>query len=206
MEATTEPAIDSLPYQYGTPKYAGHRMTKADFLRWESDDNYVYEFNDGVLEPTTSTGILEPTTSMRQEEILMLRRLTRRFHQTNAYEQEGELVAEVDVWVTEKQQRRPDVAYYTASQLGLIATGELVIPTFVIEFVSKSDDAQKYIRKLNEYFQAGVQAVWLVFPTDQIVYVYTSPKIVTICTDDDMLSAVPALPELTMTVAELFKQ
>ena len=90
-------------------------MTKEDFLRWESDDNYVYEFSDGVLEPTTGMGILEPTSFTRQENILMLKRLTRRFQQTNAYEQEGELVAGVDVWLTERQMRRPDVAYYTAS-------------------------------------------------------------------------------------------
>lgn len=206
MEATTEPVINSLPYQYGVPKYAGHRMTKADFLRWESDDNYVYEFNDGVLEPTTGMGILEPTISMRQEEILLLKRLTRRFQQTRAYEQEGELVAEVNVWLAEKQMRRPDVAYYTASQLSLIAIGESVIPSFVIELASESDIEQKSVIKRHEYFDAGVQVVWWVYPLYKEVYVYTSPKTVTICTDDDVLSAAPALPELTMTVAELFRK
>lgn len=197
MEATTQPLTDSLPYQYGVPKYAGHRMTKANFLRWESDDNYVYEFNDGIL---------EPTTGIRQDEILMLKRLTRRFQQTNAYEQEGELVAEVDVWVTEKQQRRPDIAYYTASQLCLTAIGESVIPDFVIELASEGDVEQKSFIKLHEYFAAGVQVVWWVYPLYKEVYVYTSPKTVTICTDDDVLSAAPALPELTMTVAELFRK
>ena len=197
MEAITESTTDLLPYQYGVPKYAGHRMTKADFLRWESDDNYVYEFNDGVL---------EPTISMRQEEILMLKRLTRRFQQTNAYEQEDELVAEVDVWVTGKQQRRPDIAYYTINQLGLIAIGESVIPSFVVELASESDIEQKSLIKLHEYFNAGVQVVWWVHPLYKEVYVYTSPKTVTICTDDDVLSAAPALPELTMTVAELFRK
>ena len=28
--------------RYGLPKYAGQTMIKADFLRWQSDDNYVY--------------------------------------------------------------------------------------------------------------------------------------------------------------------
>ncbi len=197
MESTTEPSTQSLPYRYGVPKYAGHRMTKADFLRWESDDNYVYEFSDGVL---------EPTISMRQDEVLMLKRLTRRFQQTNAYEQEGELVAEVDVWVAEKQQRRPDIAYYTSDQLSLIAIGESVIPSFVVELASESDIEQKSLIKRHEYFDAGVQVIWWVYPLYKEVYVYTSPKTVTICTDDDMLSAAPALPELTMTVAELFRK
>jgi Uma2 family endonuclease len=51
-----------------------------------------------------------------------------------------------------------------------------------------------------------VQAIWWVYPLYKEVYVYTSPKTVIICTDDDVLSAAPALPELTMTVAELFKR
>lgn len=197
MEATTEPVTNSLSYQYGVPKYAGHRMTKAEFLRWESDDNYVYEFNDGVL---------EPTISMRQEEIMLIQCITRRFAQTGAYQEQAEMIAEIDVWVSEKQMHRPDLALYTREQIVTSSEQGRVVPGFAIEFVSKSDDAQKYIRKLNEYFGAGVQVVWLIFPNDQVVYVYTSPKTVTICTDDDILSAAPALPELTMKVAELFRK
>ena len=64
----------------------------------------------------------------------------------------------------------------------------------------------KSLIKLHEYFDAGVQVVWWVYPLYKEVYVYTSPKTVTICTDDDTLSAAPALPELTMTVAELFRK
>ena len=197
MEATTKPVTDVLPYQYGTPKYAGHRMTKADFLRWESDDNYVYEFSDGVL---------EPTTSMKQDEVYLFDAIESRFFQTNAFREGGRLRGEIDVWVNRQQMRRPDAAYFSNLQLQQMAAGEKVVSSFAIEFVSKSDDAQKYIRKLNEYFQAGVQVVWLVFPNGQTVYVYTSSKTVTICTDDDVLSAAPALPELTMTVAELFRK
>ena len=172
-------------------------MTKDDFLRWESDDNYVYEFNDGIL---------EPTTGMRQDEMTLIQRITRRFAQTSAYQGEAELIAEIDVWVSAKQMRRPDLAFYTSAQISSSNGPTRVIPSFVVEFVSEHDDARKYIKKLGEYFQAGVQNVWLVFPDDYTVYVYTSPKTVTICTDNDVLSAAPALPELTMTVAELYRK
>ncbi len=124
----------------------------------------------------------------------------------HAYRQEGELVAEVDVWLTDKQMRRPDVAYYDASQLRQMASGEQVVPRLAVEFVSENDDIRKYIKKLNEYFQAGVQVVWLVFSNDQTVYVYTSPKTVTIATDTDVVSAAPILPELQITVDELFRR
>lgn len=51
-----------------------------------------------------------------------------------------------------------------------------------------------------------MHVVWLVFPDDYTMYVYTSPKTATICMDDDMLSAAPALPELQLTVNKLFKR
>lgn len=197
MEATTEPVTDLLPYQYGTPRYAGHRMTKADFLRWESDDNYVYEFNDGVL---------EPTTSMRQDENYLLTNLENQFYQTDSFKTGGRLRAEMDIWPAENQMRRPDIAYFTADKLHLMDTGSRVMPPFVVELGSTTDSELKSLIKRHEYFDAGVQVVWWVYPLYKEVYVYTSPKIVTICTDDDILSAAPALPELTMTVAELFRK
>ena len=195
METILE--LKSIAYDYGVPKYAGQTMTKADFLRWESDDNYVYELDNGIL---------EPTTGMKQEEILMLKQLTRRFQRTSAYEREGELVGETDAVLLNDQVRRPDVAYYTGEQIQLIATGVTAIPGFVVEFGSVTDNELTSIKKRHEYFDAGVQVVWWVFPLYKEVYVYTSPKTVTICTDDDVLSAAPALPELQMTVADLFKR
>ncbi|GAB4021273.1 hypothetical protein GCM10028808_65540 [Spirosoma migulaei] len=183
--------------RYGIPKYAGNIMTKADFLGWESDDNYVYEFSNGVL---------EPTTGMRQEEMAIIQRITRRFAQTMAYQNDAELMPEIEVWVSEKQMRRPDLSFYTSEQIAASKKRDPIMPSFVAEIVSENDDARKYIKKLHEYFQAGVQNVWLVFPDDYTVYVYTSPKTVTICTDNDVLSAAPALPELQMTVTELFRR
>lgn len=197
METIIESAIESPTARYGMPKYAGQTMDKSDFLRWESDDNYVYEFNNGVL---------EPTTGMRQDELYLFNALEDHFFQTSAFREGGRLRAETDVWVSDKQMRRPDVLFFTKVQFATIAAGENAVPAFVAELVSMNDDARKYIRKLYEYFQAGVQVVWLVFPDDQIIYVYTSPKTVIICTDDDVLSASPALPQLQMTVNELFRK
>lgn len=61
---------NSRPTLYGPARYAGQRMTKEDFLRWESDDNYAYEY---------SAGTLEPTTGMKQNETFVLNNLEERF-------------------------------------------------------------------------------------------------------------------------------
>lgn len=84
--------------------------------------------------------------------------------------------------------------------------GENAIPIFVVEFGSETDNELKSIRKRHEYFDAGIQVLWWVFPLYEEVYVYTSSKNVLICTDNDILSAAPALPDLQMTVAELFRR
>lgn len=191
------PIIQTDVYSYGTPKYAGQRMTKANFLRWKPDDFYVYEY---------SNGILEPTTSMRQDENYLLTNLENQFFKTSAFQNGGRLRTEMDSWLTDEQMRRPDVSFFTSEQLRQMDAGADVIPGFVVEFASESDNEQKGIIKLHEYFEAGVQVVWWVYPLYKEVYVYTSPKTVTICTDDDLLSVTPILVELQMTVNELFRK
>lgn len=79
--------------RYGVPNYAGQTMTKAAFLRWESDDNYIYEFNKGVL---------EPTTGIRQDEDYLLTNPENQFYQMKSFRLGGRLRAEMDVWLTSR--------------------------------------------------------------------------------------------------------
>lgn len=170
-------------------------MSKASFLQWESDDMYVYEYNEGVL---------EPTFSMRQDENYLLTNIENQFFKTTDFQAGVRLRAEMDAWVTNQQMRRPDVSFFSKQQLQLMDAGTDVVPGFVIEFASASDDVQKGLTKLHQYFDAGVQVVWWVYPLYEEVYVYTSPKNVIICTDDDLLSAAPAFSGFQMTVTTLF--
>lgn len=178
-----------------TPKFTGQRMSKADFLNWESDDAFVYEFNDGVL---------EPTLGMKQNEVHLLRNLENAFFQTEAFRRGGRLFAEVDCWLTEEQMRRPDAAFYSAEQIPAMARNEPVIPAFVVEFISEHDEILKGERKRNEYFQAGVAILWWVLPPYRTVYVYNSPKTAEICVGDDPLGAGVILPDLKLTAEALF--
>jgi Uma2 family endonuclease len=183
------------PVRELTPKYAGLRLTKAEFVTARLDDVFVYEFNDGIL---------EPTRSMQQKEERILSCIESYFDQTAAARTGGKLRAEVDVWLTDKQMRRPDIAYYTAEQRRQMGNGERVIPSFVIEIVSDNDDTIKDVRKVKEYFETGVSVVWWVLPQLEMVYVYTSAKASLIGFGTDSLSAAPAIPDLTLTVEALF--
>ena len=59
-------------------------------------------------------------------------------------------------------------------------------------------------QKLKEYFDAGVQVVWHIFPQQQLVYVYKSVKNVFIASDDDMCTAQPALPDFSIKAKDIF--
>ena len=79
-----------------------------------------------------------------------------------------------------------------------------MIPEFVIEVISETDKSYRIEEKLTEYFKAGVKVVWNIIPEQEVVYVYTSRRDVTIYLDDDVCSASPVLPDFTISANALF--
>ena len=101
--------------------------------------------------------------------------------------------------------RSPDIAYFTREQIRLGRINEVdIIPEFAIEVISTNDQIRQVRNKLNEYFKNGVKVVWLVYPNEQEVEVFTSYKQVKICTGDDICSASPVLPDFEISVSAIF--
>lgn len=176
--------------------YDGLIMSKEDFLTWQPDDEpFVYEFNNGII---------ESKPGMKQSETKIIRNIEEIFYETVAFRKRSRLFTEVDCWVTERQMRRPDMALYTNEQIDRMDEGEREIPAFVIEIISEYDEFGQMNTKLREYFAAGVQVVWWVVPGFDMVHMFTSPKAITIATDDDSISAMPILPDFNATVRDVF--
>ena len=169
-------------------------QTLDEFLDWEPVDGYKYEWNDGEL---------IRFSGMKKKQYFIYNGLSKLFYQ-KGYHQRGTLMAEPDVMLTVIQMRRPDIAYFTDDQIAQGRNGGDVIPAFVVEVLSESDQAYRIEEKIAEYFKAGVQVVWNILPERQVVYVYTSRKHVTICLEDDACSADPVLPDFTISVNTLF--
>ncbi len=82
--------------------------------------------------------------------------------------------------------RHRDIAYFTREQIQARSPRKRVIPAFVIEVISESDQSyrveekQSYRveEKIVEYFKAGVEVVWNIYPEQEVVYVYTSRQFV----------------------------
>jgi len=61
-------------------------------------------------------------------------------------------------------------------------------------------------QKLNEYFQSGVQVVWVIDPKPRMLAIYTNPKgPAQILREGDTLDGGEVLPGFSAPIATLFK-
>jgi Uma2 family endonuclease len=178
------------------PKYDGLQISLRDFLDWEREpDGWKYEWNSGRIEINE--------INMKNTERFIVQNLLRAFAATPYYANKAEMLPETDCILPSGQMRRPDIAYFTAAQIQDAKRGQNPVPTFVVELISPSDRTYVVDGKLVEYFSNGVVCAWYVYPATQRVHVYTSPKDLHICSDDDRCSAAPAL-DFSISAQELF--
>ncbi len=171
-------------------------MSKAQFLAWHTNDDFLYEYEDGFAVPTTGT---------KKNERYIIRNIQEAFRKTTAYAERGYLYEENDVWVTAWQKRIPDMAFFTDAQINDSLQDEVEpIPAFVVELISPGDKADHIETKIIDYFTAGVQVVWHVHPALRMVRIFTSVRSATTHFETDTLSAAPVVPDLDMTVNGLF--
>jgi Uma2 family endonuclease len=76
---------------------------------------------------------------------------------------------------TQKQVRRPDVAYATDAFLAKIGTVTTAPESFplIAEIASPTDPAEELFSKAQEYLQSGCEEVWLIFPENHWILVLT---------------------------------
>jgi len=109
-----------------------------------------------------------------------------------------------------KKKRAPDVAFVSYARLPRdfkvgSKDGFDVAPELAIEVISPSNKVSEVTAKIREYFEVGVLRVWVVHPADRLVYVYESPKKVSILGDGDELDGGELLPGFKLSLAELFE-
>ena len=193
---TTAPLIAQVPKRRSPARKLP--TTLAEYLVWMPKDGYYYEWANGKL--------LKIDPMIYPHQLHIVKNLTRQVVKTDAYLDGDELTPEFRMATIDTQYRVPDMSYWTVKQQRDHAAGRRAVSTFVVEIISKHDLAYDVEWKMEEYFQAGVRLVWHIFPEQQMVYIFISPKLITVCEGDDICSAAPALPDFQMAAKDIFKQ
>jgi Uma2 family endonuclease len=179
----------------------GHQPTTISLAAFQRKylsrkDNFKYEWVNGIVEKTPRT--------MNRNQTLIIQRLQRLFLTTKAHRDMSELVAELDMFLpTANRTRRADFGVLTAKQVAASVNDDMSPAHFVIEIISKNDQINEVGQKLIEYFNNGVEVVWVIFPTLKKVEIYRSLRDVTVCYDADICSAAPVLPDFQISVDNL---
>lgn len=104
--------------------------------------------------------------------------------------------------------RFPDVSYFSWDRLPgrKIPRAAIwkVVPNLAVEVISRGNTKQEMRRKLRDYFAAGVELVWYVYPLKFQVVVYTSPTRHRIVKLGEELDGGDVIPGFTLSLDELF--
>jgi Uma2 family endonuclease len=170
-------------------------MRKEDFLQWNPEDGFLYEYNNGFVE---QKNYMEPN------QLYIIRNILRKFYLTQSFKAGNEILQEVKFWTTDSQYRVADAALLNSQQLTAMANDQNSIPDFVIEIISTHDLINKVEQKLSEYFLSGVKTVWHIYPMLKKIHIYTSIRAIKVALEKDVFDASPAIPDLQLSVDELF--
>jgi Uma2 family endonuclease len=108
--------------------------------------------------------------------------------------------------------RRPDLAFVSyqrwAKTRPMPRTDDAwdVVPNLAVEVVSLTNEASKLVDKIAEYFRAGVELVWVVYPQQSQIYVYRSPTQITGLGMSDVLDGGDVVPGFRLPLVELFSE
>lgn len=105
--------------------------------------------------------------------------------------------------------RIPDISFVARSRLpgNKMPRGPMprLAPNLAVEVLSKSNTKQEMSRKLDDYFEAGVELVWFFDPPSRTVRVFKSPEKSTVLKGAEVLTGGTVLPGFRVKVAEIFK-
>ena len=106
--------------------------------------------------------------------------------------------------------RIPDVAFISWDRLpGREFPREAIwdlAPDLAVEVISKGNTPEEMYRKLEDYFAAGVQLVWYVYPATRQVHVFTSAEDSVVLSEPQTLEGGDLLPGLSLPLKRLFAE
>lgn len=101
----------------------------------------------------------------------------------------------------------PDVGYISKARLTTMPEREVPIhPDLAVEVKSPTDGKRQLRQKAERYLASGTRMVWLVFPDEQLVEVYTPESDVREVGIEGILQGGDVLPDFALAVKACFQQ
>lgn len=102
--------------------------------------------------------------------------------------------------------RAPDIAFVAAARLVDCDLNEDFVgaPDLAIEIVSANETTDEVLCKIEEHFNAGARAVWIIYPERRKVYAYSDPNRVPIVSVEGTLTGGEVLPDFSLALADFF--
>jgi Uma2 family endonuclease len=106
--------------------------------------------------------------------------------------------------------RAPDAFWITKEKYFALSQEERenrfarIVPDFVIELRSKSDNLRKLQAKMREYIENGVSLGWLIDPTERRVYIYRADKTTEILENPMSVSGEDVLQDFELDLTEIW--
>ena len=121
----------------------------------------------------------------------------------NSSGQGGEVLTEI-LCRTNKQGRRPDVAYITSELLPQSGNFTAFSQSFplIAEVASPEDSGEELFAKAQEYLESGCLEVWLLFPEARLIFVNSGERWL-LFNSDEVVQTQRVLPDFSVAVNEL---
>lgn len=149
------------------------------------EDQFKYEWLNGEVEITDRT--------MNSQQFHIQVNMQEHLDSIQSQNQEKwYLVAEGDTFF-DNHHRRPDIAFYTKQQIRIAKDGKNIVPAFVAEVISNKDQINLVNKKMQDYRNAKVKVVWLIFPLLKEVHIIRGRQAEIklgdeICSADDIIN------------------
>ncbi len=103
--------------------------------------------------------------------------------------------------------RAPDAAFVRADRLPAEPRRGYFDgpPDLAVEIVSPHDTLSEINRKVEQWLEAGVVSVWVVDPPNRLMQVYRKNQPALLYRDGDQLTDEPTLPNLVLSITDVFE-
>ncbi len=103
--------------------------------------------------------------------------------------------------------KMPDITYILRERLESQPKDKviLIIPDFVVEYVSTFDSLKEAKQKMDFYMQSGILLGWLIVPKEQQTYIYKQNDVVSTKNFNETLTGEDILLDFSVVLADIFE-